>query len=372
MSTLIIELGNRSYPIEIGQGLLSSLELFKLFLGSNQAAVIVTNDVVAPLYLAQLEKTLATIDVFAHTIILPDGEAYKTQSSIDKIYDAMLKLRCDRLTPIIALGGGVIGDVAGFAAATYQRGVPFIQVPTTLLAQVDSSVGGKTGINHPLVKNMIGAFYQPKLVVVDMKTLNTLSDRNFRSGIAEIIKYGLISDMPFFEWLEQHMENLLNREKEALGYAIYRSCWNKKNIVDQDELEKGQRALLNLGHTFGHAIETGAGYGLWQHGEAVAAGIAMAADLSCRLGDISANDVSRIIDLIERAKLPIFGPNLGAERYLELMALDKKSQGGKLRLVLLDGIGKAKIISDIPKEKVEETLNACVSDTPLSNIAENQ
>ena len=370
MSTLQIELGDRAYPIEIGQNLLSDSALFRRFLTENRPVVVITNDVVAPLYLKQLTATLMAINVPVHAIILPDGEAHKTQASLEKIYDAMLGWRCDRVTTIIALGGGVIGDVAGFAAATYQRGVPFIQVPTTLLAQVDSSVGGKTGVNHPLGKNMIGAFYQPKLVVADMKTLHTLSDRDYRSGIAEIIKYGLISDFPFFEWLENHMDALLARDEAALDYAIYQSCANKKQIVDQDEMETGKRALLNLGHTFGHAIETGSGYGQWRHGEAVAAGMVMAADLSCRLNRITADDLSRIIRLIKRAKLPVTGSKLGNVRYFDLMALDKKNQAGKLRLVLLNGIGDAVITADTPAEKIEETLKACVSDDPLVNISE--
>ena len=368
MTTLTIDLGARSYPIEIEQGLLSNDALFARFLTAGRPVIVITNNIVAPLYLEKLTQTLKKAGVIVHPVILPDGEAHKTSESLGIIYDEMLRLVCDRQTPIIALGGGVIGDLSGFAAATYQRGVPFIQVPTTLLSQVDSSVGGKTGINHPRGKNMIGAFYQPKLVVADINTLMTLSDRDYRSGIAEIIKYGLIADYSFFEWLEANMESLLAKDIAALDYAVYRSCWNKKQIVDQDEFEKGQRALLNLGHTFGHAIETGTGYGQWRHGEAVAAGMTMAADLSCRLGKISAQDVERIVALIHRAKLPILGPDLGAERYLEMMALDKKNQGGKLRLVLIDKIGKASLISDVAIEKVKQTLTACISDNPLEAI----
>jgi 3-dehydroquinate synthase len=290
-------------------------------------------------------------------VILPDGEQYKNAETLNRIYDALLSNRCERSTPLIALGGGVIGDITGFAAATYLRGVPFIQIPTTLLAQVDSSVGGKTGINHPLGKNMIGAFYQPQVVLADVATLDTLPDRELRAGIAEVIKYGLIRDLPFLEWLEQNMEKLLARDAQALQYAIARSCRNKAEVVAADERESGERALLNLGHTFGHAIETGMGYGVWLHGEAVAAGTLMAVDLSCRLGWISASDVARIRSLFQRAGLPADAPALGAEKYLQLMGLDKKVVGGKMRFVLLKAIGRA-VVSEAPPELLRQTVDA--------------
>ena len=295
-------------------------------------------------------------------IILPDGEAHKNAATLGKIYDALLTHRCERTTPLIALGGGVIGDMTGYAAATYLRGVPFIQIPTTLLAQVDSSVGGKTGINHPLGKNMIGAFYQPQVVLADIATLNTLPDQELRAGIAEVIKYGLIRDLPFFEWLEQNMDKFLARDAAALQHAVERSCQNKAEVVAADERESGERALLNLGHTFGHAIETGMGYGVWLHGEAVAAGTIMAADLSQRLGWISKQDVTRTHKLFERAGLPVIAPNLGKEKYLQLMGLDKKVVGGKMRFVLLKKIGQAVVSADVPEDLLRQTLEACADD----------
>jgi 3-dehydroquinate synthase len=290
------------------------------------------------------------------SIILPDGEQYKNAETLGLIYDALLSHRCERNTPLIALGGGVIGDMTGYAAATYLRGVPFIQIPTTLLAQVDSSVGGKTGINHPLGKNMIGAFYQPQVVLADITTLNTLKDQELRAGIAEVIKYGLIRDLSFFEWLEQNVEKLLTRDADALQYAITRSCQNKAEVVAADERENGERALLNLGHTFGHAIETGMGYGTWLHGEAVAAGTIMAADLSCRLGWLNKEDTDRIRSLFERAGLPVVAPALGVEKYLQLMGLDKKVVGGKIRFVLLKSIGSAVISGNVEPELLRQTL----------------
>ena len=359
MQTLTVGLGERSYPIYIGSGLLDRAELLQHALPRKRAA-IVTNTTVAPLYLERLQNTLRSMGVSSTPIILPDGEEYKNSATLSLIYDALLTNRCERSTPLIALGGGVIGDLTGYAAATYLRGVPFIQIPTTLLAQVDSSVGGKTGINHPLGKNMIGAFYQPQLVLADTDTLNTLPGNELAAGIAEVIKYGLIRDLAFFEWLEQNMDKLLARDTGALQYAIARSCRNKAEVVAADERESGERALLNLGHTFGHAIESGMGYGNWLHGEGVAAGTIMAADLSQRLGWIGAQDAARIRRLFERARLPIVSPDLGVEKYLELMELDKKVEGGKMRFVLLKAIGCAVVTGDVPEGLLRQTLEACV------------
>jgi 3-dehydroquinate synthase len=359
MQTLTVGLAERSYPIHIGSGLLGSAELLKDHLPRKRAA-IVTNATVAPLYLDMLQQTLQALGVSSVPVILPDGEEYKTTETLNTIYDALLRNRCERSTPLIALGGGVIGDMTGYAAATYLRGVPFIQIPTTLLAQVDSSVGGKTGINHPLGKNMIGAFYQPQLVLADTDTLNTLPDKELSAGMAEVIKYGLIRDLPFLEWLEQNMGKLLARDTTALQYAIARSCQNKADVVAADERESGERALLNLGHTFGHAIESGMGYGNWLHGEGVAAGTIMAADLSQRLGWISEQDVARIRRLFVQARLPAVAPDLGEDRYLELMGLDKKVEGGKIRFVLLKNIGQAVVYGDAPADLLRQTLRACV------------
>jgi len=305
---------------------------------------VVTNATVGPLY---LERILAAFPepYKVDSYVLPDGEQFKTLEYYGAIMDFLLERRHSRSTTLIALGGGVVGDMTGFAAATYQRGVGFLQVPTTLLAQVDSSVGGKTAINHPLGKNMIGAFYQPRLVLADTDVLTTLPDRELRAGLAEVIKYGLIRDLPFLDWLENHLERLLAREPKALEDAICRSCMNNAEIVVADEHEHGERALLNLGHTFGHAIETGMGYGEWLHGEAVAAGTMIAAELSCRLGWIGSADLARVEQLLVRAGLPVFGPAMGAESYLDLMQHDKKVQNGKMRFVLLKQIGKA-IVSD--------------------------
>ncbi|HET7831868.1 MAG TPA: 3-dehydroquinate synthase [Gallionella sp.] len=358
MQTLTVGLGERSYPIHIGSGLLGQAELLRPFLPRKRAAII-TNTTVAPLYLEQLQQTLRQLEVSSVPVILPDGEEYKNSDTLNMIYDALLTARCERNTPLIALGGGVIGDMTGFAAATYLRGVPFIQIPTTLLAQVDSSVGGKTGINHPLGKNMIGAFYQPQLVLADTATLNTLPDNELSAGLAEVIKYGLIRDLPFLEWLEQNIDRLLARDTAALQYAIARSCQNKAEVVAADERESGERALLNLGHTFGHAIESGMGYGNWLHGEAVAAGTVMAADLSQRLGWINTDEVARVRNLFERASLPVVGPKLGVEKYLEFMGLDKKVEGGKIRFVLLRQLGRAVVFGDVPPALLEKTLMAC-------------
>ena len=344
MQTLTVSLAERSYPIHIGAGLLDRGELLAPYLQRGKA-IAVTNTTVGPLYLARLVATLSALGVSCQTVVLPDGEQFKTWETLNRIFDALLQGRCERSTTLIALGGGVIGDVGGFAAACYQRGMPFIQVPTTLLSQVDSSVGGKTAINHPLGKNMIGAFYQPKVVLADIATLDTLPDRELKAGIAEVIKYGLIRDPEFFSWLEGNMTALLARDRDALAYAIHRSCANKAEVVAADEREGGERALLNLGHTFGHAIETGMGYGVWLHGEAIAAGTMMAAELSRQLGWLAPEAVQRIEAIFRRAGLPVQGPRLGEGSYLELMQHDKKVQDGKLRLVLLERIGKA-VISD--------------------------
>jgi 3-dehydroquinate synthase len=357
MQTLTVDLKERAYPIHIGTALLTHPELILPHLARKQVA-IVTNTTIAPLYLDTLSKPLAAEGVDIVPIILPDGEEYKNSDTLNLIYDALLRRHCERKTTLIALGGGVIGDLTGFAAATYLRGVPFIQIPTTLLAQVDSSVGGKTGINHPLGKNMVGAFYQPKLVLADTSTLNTLDDRQLSAGLAEVIKYGLIRDLLFFEWLEQNIDKLLARDPEALAYAIKRSCENKAEVVIADEHEGGVRALLNLGHTFGHAIEAGMGYGNWLHGEAVAAGTMLAATLSQRLGWISEAEVSRIRALFERAGLPVSAPDLGVEAYLEHMAVDKKVENGKMRFVLLKAIGTAVITADVTQQALRDTLLA--------------
>ena len=355
MQTLKVDLADRSYPIHIGRNLIADADLILPHLKRKHVA-IVTNTTVAPLYLDKLTQTLQAAGVSVIPIILPDGEAYKNTETLNKIYDALLQNRCERSTTLIALGGGVIGDLTGYAAATYLRGVPFIQIPTTLLSQVDSSVGGKTGINHPLGKNMIGAFYQPQVVLADIDTLKTLPVREFSAGMAEVIKYGLIRDADFFEWLEAHIEQLMALEESAISKAIYRSCQNKADVVARDEHETGERALLNLGHTFGHAIENAMGYGVWLHGEAVAAGTMMAADLSQRMGWLSAAEVARIHALLTKARLPLDAPKLGADKYLELMQMDKKVADGKIRLVLQQGIGKSVITSDYDADKLRATL----------------
>lgn len=361
MRTLNVSLGDRSYPIHIGHGLLRSDQLWVNVLPSKRVA-IVSNSTVAPLYLEALQSTLQRAGIHASTIIVGDGEQYKTLDTLNAIYDRLLTDRCDRVTTVVALGGGVVGDLAGFAAASYQRGVSFVQVPTTLLAQVDSSVGGKTGVNHPRGKNMIGAFWQPRMVIADTDTLDTLPDRELSAGLAEVIKYGLIRDPAFFEWIETHMDGLRAREPDLLAHAIERSCANKAEVVAGDELEaakEGGRALLNLGHTFGHAIETGAGYGVWLHGEAVAAGTVMAAELSRRLGWLAEADCRRIRDLFIRAGLPTAGPLMGADRYLDLMGHDKKVIAGRLRLVLLRGVGQAVTWADAPQADIRAAIDAC-------------
>ena len=356
MQTLQLSLDSRSYPIHIGRGLITQADLILPHLKRKNVA-IVTNTTVAPLYLAKLANALRDAGVSVLEIILPDGEAYKNTETLNLIYDALLKNRCERSTTLIALGGGVIGDLTGYAAATYLRGVPFIQIPTTLLSQVDSSVGGKTGINHPLGKNMIGAFYQPKVVLADIDTLQTLPARELSAGVAEVIKYGLIRDADFFDWLEVNISKLMALDEAVTSYAIYRSCQNKAEVVAADEHETGERALLNLGHTFGHAIENAMGYGVWLHGEAVAAGTMLAADLSQRMGWLKADEVKRIHALLSASGLPVQAPALGVEKYLDLMASDKKVENGKIRLVLQQGIGKAVITSDYDADMLKQTLN---------------
>jgi 3-dehydroquinate synthase len=358
MQTVKVDLGERSYPIHIGPGLLSRGDLIGPHVSSNRA-VVITNEVVAPLHLHSLLAVLSDAGVRTDEIVLPDGEATKNWETLNHIFDVLLRRRAERSTTLIALGGGVIGDLVGFAAATYQRGVPFVQVPTTLLSQVDSSVGGKTGINHTLGKNMIGAFYQPRLVLADTDTLSTLPDRELSAGLAEVIKYGLIRDLSFFEWLEANLERLLRREPAEITHAIERSCINKAEVVAADERESGLRALLNLGHTFGHAIEAGAGYGTWLHGEAVAAGTVMATELSRRLGWLSDGDVRRIREIYVRARLPVTGPPLPFERYLELMRVDKKVAEGHIRYVLLRQIGDAVVHGEAVEGEVRAAIAAC-------------
>jgi 3-dehydroquinate synthase len=354
MQVLTVPLGARSYPIYIGSNLLSDGDLLLRHIESRQA-MIVTNETVAPLYLDQVAGHLQGKQL--STVILPDGEEYKTLDSAMAVFDKLLEHKFSRSAHLIALGGGVIGDLTGFAAACYQRGIPFLQIPTTLLAQVDSSVGGKSAVNHPRGKNMIGAFHQPKAVIADTDTLITLADAELSAGLAEVVKYGLIRDPEFFIWLEEHIEALLAREPAALSFAIERSCRNKAEVVAADERESGERATLNLGHTFGHAVETGLGYGEVLHGEAVAIGMCQAADLSRRLGWLSDEDVERIVALLRRARLPVTPPpSLDADVYLEHMAVDKKNVEGKLRLILLERIGKATLPMPVDMGPLRATL----------------
>ncbi len=359
--TLQLSLGERSYPIIIGNGVLGKPELLNPFI-SGQQVMVVSNETIAPLYLSQVLTALS--DYQCETVILPDGEEFKNLDILNRIFDALLQARFSRDATLIALGGGVVGDMTGFAAACYQRGIDFIQIPTTLLAQVDSSVGGKTGVNHPLGKNMIGAFHQPRCVLIDTATLQTLEDRQLHAGLAEVIKYGLIRDADFFTWLEENMDALLARDDAAIAYAIEKSCHYKAEIVAADERESGIRVLLNLGHTFAHAIETGMGYGAWLHGEAVAAGMCMASEMSHRMGKITSADRQRIIDLIQRAQLPVNAPTkISVDRFLTLMAVDKKVQCGKLRLVLLGSIGSAFLSDDFDLEVLKKSISACRQDT---------
>jgi 3-dehydroquinate synthase len=341
-----IHLGDRSYPIVIGTSLLSTPDSFAGLPRASQA-LIVSNTTVAPLYARALKAALQPHYATVNVLALPDGEEYKTWESLNKIFDVLLANACDRKTVLFALGGGVVGDMTGFAAASYMRGVPFVQVPTTLLAQVDSSVGGKTAINHPLGKNMIGAFYQPLRVVCDLDTLKTLPQRELSAGLAEVIKYGPIADMAFLDWIEGNIDALMARDAKALAHAVKRSCEIKAEVVAQDERESGLRAILNFGHTFGHAIEAGLGYGQWLHGEAVGCGMGMAAELSKRLGLVDAAFVKRLKQLVQKAGLPVVGPQLSVQdnagRYLELMRVDKKAEGGEIRFVVIDGPGRAAV-----------------------------
>ncbi|MCW8825560.1 MAG: 3-dehydroquinate synthase [Gammaproteobacteria bacterium] len=355
MQTLTVDLGERSYPIHIGSNLLGDSQLIAEHI-QGQQVMVVTNETVAPLY---LEKCLSMLTGFrTETVILPDGEQYKNLDVLNNIYDALLTHHFDRRCTLIALGGGVVGDMTGFAAASYQRGVNFIQIPTTLLSQVDSSVGGKTGVNHPLGKNMIGAFHQPQCVIADTDTLMTLDDRQLSAGIAEVIKYGFINDLEFIGWLETNMDKLLQRDSSALSYAIKVSCQDKADIVAADEKEAGQRALLNLGHTFGHAIETGMGYGEWLHGEAIASGMVLAAELSEQLGWIDAEVVNRVRTLVASANLPTTAPKeMSAQQFIDLMAVDKKVIDGKLRLVLMDALGSSVIAEGVDQKIIERVLN---------------
>lgn len=355
MLTMDVALGDRAYPIYIGAGLLSREDLLLPHIRGNQV-VVVSNETVAPLYLDTLTETLARGGVRVLPVILPDGEEFKTWETLNHIFDVLLANNSERKTTLIALGGGVIGDMGGFAAACYQRGMPFVQVPTTLLAQVDSSVGGKTAINHPLGKNMIGAFYQPQMVLADISTLDTLPDRELRAGLAEVVKYGLIRDPEFLQWIENNVGALLARDRNALVCAIERSCRNKAEVVAADERESGERALLNLGHTFGHAIETGLGYGVWLHGEAVAAGTMIAVHLSHALGWLSESDVERVRCLFECCGLPVRAPDLGTARYLELMRHDKKVLDGRLRLVLLEQLGRGVLTEEATEQQITQAI----------------
>ena len=360
MQTVRVALDGRGYPIHIGRGLLARADLVAGAIPQRRVA-IVTNDTVAPLHLERLAGPLEAAGVACVRIVVPDGEDHKDWATLDRVIGELLAHRCDRHTAIVALGGGVVGDLAGFAAATYQRGVPFVQVPTTLLAQVDSSVGGKTAINHPRGKNMVGAFHQPQLVLADMDTLATLPERELRAGLAEVIKHGAIRDAALFAWLEANVERLVARDVEALAYVVKRSVEIKAAVVARDEREAGERALLNFGHTFGHAIEAGLGYGTWLHGEAVAAGMVMAAELSTRLGMLEPQSAERLRRLIERAGLPVAGPGLPADRYLELMSVDKKAQAGRLRFILLERLGSAVIRGDVSPDALRATLEAAVT-----------
>jgi 3-dehydroquinate synthase len=352
-----VDLDNRSYDILIGQGLLAREGSFDAVPKSDQA-LIVTNDRVQPLFGGQLRGVLGSRHREVHICVLPDGEAFKDWRHLNTIFDALLSRGADRKTVIYALGGGVVGDMAGFAAACYMRGVPFVQIPTTLLAQVDSSVGGKTAVNHPLGKNMIGAFYQPVKVLCDLDTLSTLDNREFRSGLAEVIKYGAIADPAFFAWLEAAIPALLARDPTALAQAVKRSCDIKADVVARDERESGVRAHLNLGHTFGHAIETGMGYGTWRHGEAVAAGMVMAARLSCQLDLLRSSDADRLEALVAAAGLPTRGPTMTSQDYLRHMALDKKAEAGRINYVLLNGLGSA-VVRAVSPDLVAQTLRHC-------------
>ncbi len=359
METLRVELGTRSYPIHIGPGALDAAELYRPHLGHGGVAVL-TNPVVAPFYLERVKSALARAGARASVeVLVEDGEQAKSWGSLERVFDALLGARLGRDGVIVALGGGVVGDLAGFAAAVFQRGIPFVQVPTTLLAQVDSSVGGKTAVNHSRGKNMIGAFHQPRAVIADVATLATLPARELQAGVAEVIKHGFALDAALVTWLEGNIERLLARDAGALAHVVRRSCELKAALVAADEREAGPRALLNLGHTFGHAIEAGTGYGAWLHGEAVAAGMVMAAELSVRAGPLPAAEAVRVRRLLQRAGLPVAGPVLAPERYLELMAGDKKAAGGRIRYVLLEAVGRAVLRGDIDERDVRAAIAAC-------------
>ncbi|MCC6210058.1 MAG: 3-dehydroquinate synthase [Burkholderiales bacterium] len=359
MRTLDVALADRSYPIHIGSGLLGEPGLYARHAAGRRVAVI-SNPVVASHYLGPVQQALARAGARPVSVLIEDGEQAKTWETLDRVVGAMLAEQLGRDSLIVALGGGVVGDLAGFAAAVYQRGIPFIQVPTTLLAQVDSSVGGKTAVNHARGKNMVGAFHQPLAVIADVACLDTLPDRELRAGIAEVIKHGFILDADFVEWLEANMERLLGRDRDALERAISRSCELKAQVVAADEREAGRRALLNFGHTFGHAIEAGVGYGEWLHGEAVAAGMVMAAELSVRAGTLRAEDAARVAALIGSAGLPVRGPRLAPERYLELMQVDKKAAGGEMRFILLEGLGHATLKGGLDARHVRDSIAACM------------
>jgi 3-dehydroquinate synthase len=352
-----IELGERSYPIVIGSGLLADAQAWANVPTSTDA-LVVTNTTVQPLYAHRLVQAIAPRHKHVHVLALPDGEEHKNWQTLNLIFDQLLTNECDRKTVLYALGGGVVGDMTGFAAASYMRGVPFVQVPTTLLAQVDSSVGGKTAINHPLGKNMIGAFYQPRLVVCDLDTLATLPDREFSAGLAEVIKYGPIADMQFLDWIEANVDGLMARKPSLLARAVQRSCEIKAAVVGQDERESGLRAILNFGHTFGHAIEAGLGYGKWLHGEAVGCGMVMASQLSSKLGLVDAAFVERLTALIRKARLPVRAPSLGVQRFVELMRVDKKAEAGEIKFVVIERPGCAGV-RGAPDALVREVIEAC-------------
>ncbi len=359
-TTLNVELGERSYPILIGRGLLDDGALLNRHIGAGGGKVaIVTNTTIAPLYLDKVTEPLRAAGREVVTIVLPDGEEHKNWQSLNLVFDALLANKCDRKTTLVALGGGVIGDLTGYAAASYMRGVPFVQIPTTLLSQVDSSVGGKTGINHPLGKNMIGAFYQPRAVIADTATLDTLPARELSAGLAEVIKHGAVLDLGFFDWIEANIGKLVARDSAALAHAILRSCEIKADVVRRDEREGGLRAVLNFGHTFGHAIENGLGYGEWLHGEAVGCGMVMAADLSHRLGLLDADSAVRVRRLVKAAGLPVEAPDLGHARWIELMEVDKKNEGGAIKFILLKPLGSPSI-TGAPQDQLLATLDASV------------
>jgi 3-dehydroquinate synthase len=362
MQRVRIDLDERGYDIAIGPGLLASPSTWAAVPGSAQA-LIVTNSTVGPLYAAALQQGIAVRHKSVRIVSLPDGEHYKTWETLNRIFDALLQHACDRKTVIYALGGGVVGDMAGFAAASYMRGVPYVQVPTTLLAQVDSSVGGKTAINHPLGKNMIGAFYQPQLVVCDLDTLGTLPPREISAGLAEVIKHGIIADPAFLDWIEANIGKLVARDPAALAHAVKRSCEIKASVVQQDERESGLRAILNFGHTFGHAIEAGLGYGQWLHGEAVGCGMVMALHLSRRLGFLDDAFVSRMTSLLREAGLPVQGPRLGPDRYMELMRVDKKAESGEIRFIVIDKPGSA-AMRGAPDALVAQVIDDCCVAAP--------